>query len=542
MTATTTGTRLVLPRVGTPRNYGRETLGHEVAEVARRLGKPLLPWQRHAADVALELDPATGELWYEEIDLTVPRQCGKTTLIFAEKVWRSITMARRLGTPQTSTYVAQHGTAARKKLQREFLPLLRRSKYLHEVPHARATPQKVSEWKPSMNNGSEHIYWGTGSWLQVAPPTETASHGDVLDDATVDEAFAHSLAAGGLVEQALDAATITRRSPQLWVVSTAGNGRSEYLWRKVRAGRRACERGEESRVCYLEWSLPEEGVDWFDPEVWVEYHPALGHTQTVARLMSRLEKARRFDAGLEDIPAKSDDDDEEAEYGYGVDGWLRGYMNVWREIPGVKVAEAPSKMDPAHWQATGLPHEAAKAITEALKPGMMTMAFAVHDGMASVAIATGTLGDAYVESVADRPGTSWLAEWFVNRVEKYKPRAVGWSGANGQASAVATEILERRAAEGLPVDMFKPVTYGDYQSMCEGFHQNVEAGRLRRPELSTDPLLAAGAVATAQTYGADKWVWDLRASKVPLSPLVAATVARGLLTEQGAQVPEFFVY
>jgi phage terminase large subunit-like protein len=122
-----------MPLFGTPRDYSRETYGHEVAEVAKRLGKPLMPWQRYAADVALEIDPDTGELWYEEVDITVPRQSGKSTLILALMVWRCVIMARRLGR-QTVTYLAQKGNAARRKLEREFIPILNQH-HLHHQPH-----------------------------------------------------------------------------------------------------------------------------------------------------------------------------------------------------------------------------------------------------------------------------------------------------------------------------------------------------------------------------------------------------------------------
>ena len=64
-----------------------------------------MPWQQLAADIALEIDPETGDLWYEEVVITVPRQSGKTTLIFALLVWRCVVMARRIGR-QMCTYLA----------------------------------------------------------------------------------------------------------------------------------------------------------------------------------------------------------------------------------------------------------------------------------------------------------------------------------------------------------------------------------------------------------------------------------------------------
>jgi phage terminase large subunit-like protein len=82
-----------------------------------------MPWQQAAVDVAFEYDPVTGDLRYDEVDITVPRQSGKTTLTLAKKVHRLTVMAKKLG-PQRSTYTAQTRLAARKKLERDFAAAL----------------------------------------------------------------------------------------------------------------------------------------------------------------------------------------------------------------------------------------------------------------------------------------------------------------------------------------------------------------------------------------------------------------------------------
>src|SRR5690606_39326101 len=68
------------PRWATPRSPDRPTLGPRVAEVAAQLGTPLMPWQQYVVDVALELDPETGQLAYREVVLTVPRDRKSTRL------------------------------------------------------------------------------------------------------------------------------------------------------------------------------------------------------------------------------------------------------------------------------------------------------------------------------------------------------------------------------------------------------------------------------------------------------------------------------
>ena len=510
---------LVMPRYGTPRNLSRETYGHEVAEVARRLGKPLMPWQQYAVDVALEIDPATGELWYEEVDITVPRQSGKTTLILALLVWRSITMARRLG-PQTSTYLAQSGKMARRKLEREFIPVMRRSRSLVEVPHPRARPRKPNEFKPSMNNGSEHVLFGTDSYIQIEAPTDKGSHGDVLDMPVIDEAFAHQ---GDAVEQAVDAASVTRRSPQLYVVSTAGNAKSIYLYGKVRAGRRGVEQGVDHRTCYLEWSLPEDAA-YDDEDAWRAYLPALGHTITIERLRAKLEKATRDPLG-----ETTDDDEEEREFA-GLSGFRRGYLNQWVEVPPDLNMRHDGKLDAARWAATAIER------TPHLQPGDVVMGFDVHDGWSSIVAAAGTLASAHVEVADHRAGVSWLPASLVAMARAWRPPVIGFDGGNIAAVAAAGEIREAFEIEGLDPDMVKPLTSAQYRAACHGFWQAVEDGKVTRPRLAHDQLEVAGAQAMERMVGKDSWVWDRANALTSVSPLVAATCARALLNEGSAGV------
>ena len=141
-------------------------MGGRVGAVAKALGTPLMPWQQHVADVALEVDPATGLLAYREIDLTVPRQSGKTTLLLAVMVHRAL----RLGAPQNIAYTAQTRNAARKKWEDEHVKALEASTF-----------GKRGLFTVRRSNGSEAIQWVNGSKHSFEAPTETASHGETLD-------------------------------------------------------------------------------------------------------------------------------------------------------------------------------------------------------------------------------------------------------------------------------------------------------------------------------------------------------------------------
>jgi len=483
------------------------TLGSEVGEVARRLGKPLMPWQQHVADVALEVDPETGELFYEEVVITVPRQSGKTTLLLALMVWRCVVMARRLGLPQTVTYLAQSGKMARRKLEREFIPVLRKAKGFLEVPHSRARPVKPSEFKPSMNNGSEHVLFGTDSYLQIEAPTGTGSHGDVLDMPVIDEAFARE---DDLVEQAVDAATVTRRSPQTYVISTAGNERSTFLWRKVLGGRAA--RTQSSRTCYFEWSVPDD-LPFDDPEVWAEYLPALGHTITVARLQARLDKALR----------NPDEVDEEG-YEPGLAGFRRGYMNQWVKTPQLGVDQVRSEIDPAAFMALADPN------SRIVGPLVLGVGVSL-DGVSAAMVIVGRRADGlpHVETFERAQGVWWLERRLRDWVEQRRPDAVAWNN-GGPARAVSPDIT-RSCSMGVTKPI--PLVGREWSGACEAFANAVKESRIRH---LGDVLLEESIRGVPRRdSGVSGWTWDLREATTDPCVLEAATAALRALETMPAE-------
>jgi hypothetical protein len=305
----TPGSTSCRPRFTTPRDESFPTHGPTVAAIAEKLGRPLMPWQRELADVAYEFDPMSGAYRYQEVDVTVPRQSGKTTLVLAKKVFRCTAAARQLG-PQTTTYTAQKRLNARKRLERDFAGLLRGSRYFREIANAKARPQKASEWRLSLNNGSEAIQFGTGSFLQIDTPSRTGGHGDTLDDGTIDEAFAHQ---DDTVEAGMRPTMSTRRNAQLWVISTAGDAQSAYLYRKVLGGRSAAESDKHGNVCYTEYSAPDD-ADPGDPAVWWSCMPALGLTVPEDFIRGEWDRAQR--KGQE-----------------GINMFRRAYLNQWPEVP-----------------------------------------------------------------------------------------------------------------------------------------------------------------------------------------------------------------
>jgi hypothetical protein len=76
------------PTSATPRT-DRATFGTDWRTRPRILGVPFMGWQSLAADRAMEHDG--GQLAYREVDLSIDRQAGMSTLILAvavRRMWR----------------------------------------------------------------------------------------------------------------------------------------------------------------------------------------------------------------------------------------------------------------------------------------------------------------------------------------------------------------------------------------------------------------------------------------------------------------------
>lgn len=259
---TTRSTLATCPPVwATRRRPERATWGPKVGQIAARLGRPFMPWQQYVLDVALEINPDTGELAYREVIVTVPRQSGKTSLVLPRMVWRA-EAAHLLGGRQTMLYAAQNGKDAKKKWRREFLEDLKGARVMR------------GRFTQHLQPNNEHVRFLSGSTFGPIARTPTSGHGDTLDDGNADEIFAH---ATGLIEDAWRPAMITRKQAQFWGMSTAGTRSSLYLRNKVERGRAIVEAGRVSRSAYFEWSADKD-LDPEDPATWRGCMPALGHT------------------------------------------------------------------------------------------------------------------------------------------------------------------------------------------------------------------------------------------------------------------------
>jgi hypothetical protein len=443
-----------------------------------------MPWQQDAADVIYEYDPDSGLFRYDEADITVPRQSGKTLLVLAKKVLRGTVLARQWG-PQRSTYVAQSRLKARSKLERDFAELLRASPSFREVPNAKARPQKATEWRLSLNNGAEHIQFGRGNFLQIDAPSRTGGHGDTLDDGTIDEAFAQE---DDTVEGGMRPSMATRRNAQLWVISTAGDGRSKYLWRKVIAGREATEKNTHGSTCYIEYSAPDE-ADPANPATWWACMPALGITVTEQFIRSEWERATRKGAD-------------------GIKTFCRAYLNQWPDVPILDDLDGVAFVD--QWANCADPR------SEIV--GVPTLAVAMTPDNATVSlVAVGLRRDGL-------PHVEVVAHGDVDALydgQRFVPHLAGIAARQGAEVVIhpghaVAALLPDLMAANVPL---RTIDTAEYTQTCGTYYRAVMATRLRyRPP---QPELDSAINRAVRRFTGESWRWGGE----HISVLVAATQA-----------------
>ena len=427
--------------------------------VAQAVGKPLLPWQAQVLNVAFEYDPVSGVPFYRVVRVAVPRQSGKTTLVLLLEIDRCLNW----GDLQHVVYTAQDRQASREKWDEQMAML------------ARTVLRK--QFSVRRQNGSERTTWkATGSTVGITASTETAGHGQTIDLAIVDEAWAQR---DERLSASFRPAMMTRRDAQEWWLSTMGNEDSVPWDDRVDDGRARVEAqladpGQRRGVAYFEWSAP-DSLDPYDPDTWRSCMPALGRTVDLETI--------RTDA--QSMPEPD---------------FRRGYLNQ-RTLGGKPVVPA------GLWAGC---RDGAARVGSPLCFGADVAAD--RSWAAIAACSQNTDGVTVVELVQHQEGASWIPGRLVELSARFSPLSVVVDG-NGFAGRMNLEAL------GLPL---QTVDTGTFAGACGGFFDAVVDGTIRH--IGQTPLDAAVAAARKRNIG-DTWAWARRVG-LDMTPLVAATLAR----------------
>ena len=248
------------PRIHTPLLKGR-TKSQEVADLAEKIGLPLIPWQRWLLDDLLSVDDA--DTWRKKTALVlVARQNGKTHL------------ARMLILAHLFLWGSKNvlGMSSNRNMA---LDTFRQVAYT--IEDNQFLKDQVRQIR--LANGQESISLLNGARYEIAAATRDAPRGKAADFLYIDELREWS-------EEAFTAALpVTRARPNAMTLMTsnAGDGFSTVL----NDLRERCLSYPPENLGFYEWSAPQH-CKITDKKAWAMANPALGHLITEETLQESV--------------------------------------------------------------------------------------------------------------------------------------------------------------------------------------------------------------------------------------------------------------
>lgn len=383
--------------------------GADIAHVAAALGKPLMPWQRHVADIATEILP-DGSYKYQTVLVTVPRQSGKTTLVGPVQLYRLMKHDGRKG-----FYTAQTGKDARARFN-DLVSLVQESpiEELFRLRHAA---------------GSESMTLPNRSSLNIFAPGPAAVHGETPLIVTLDEIWKHDEIRGNELMGAIGPAMITVKQRQLWLISTMGTAQSVFMNKLIERGRQG-----EPGLAYFEWSMP-DGADPYDPETWAGFHPAYGITIDQASMAIEA-------SNYVDNPGE----------------WMRAYMNRrteaedpiigtedFRALGNIGPEDAPLRSKVAISYEVGINNTCAAVVASWRDEAGMPCNAIVHAA----------------------PGTAWLVPFVRMLAREWLPAVIA-ADDGGATRRITDELMNPVSKDTPPLDVFT-VGARDHGTACDAW-------------------------------------------------------------------------
>lgn len=474
----------------------------EAIELMAMLGRPLDEAQQFTLTAALGTR-VDGSWAAFEVGDVQPRQNGKGNTLEAREVAGLFLFGERL-----QIHTAHEFPTANEAF-------LRMVSLIEANPWLSNQVQRIR-----FANGEQGVELKSGARLKYRARTGGAGRGFAGADLVVwDEAYALTAEHAAAAMPTLS----TAPNPQLWIASSAGLAGSTLLW----GLRKRALRGDAGRLAYCEHTAEDVTVDEVtgrvvsrpidvaDRRLWAVANPALGKRITLEYVESEFAA----------MPSEQ---------------FARERLGVFDPLPD---EQGDPKLPREEWAASArLAKRKAKAI------GPVVLAFDVDlDGVsASIGFAAGVVTDPYVEVLDHGRDVGWLARRVVERYlelteKRGKPLAIAYNNAGPAEAAVGAVTVALRDA-GISLDVLSPLTAGGYRAACGEFLAAVTERRLLRcHELEQGPLDLAAGDATERPL-AEGWVWHRRQATVPISPLVAVTVAAHLLPVEAEPVVEFKVF
>lgn len=389
-------------------------------------------WQKYVAHRALEHDEA-GSLVWDTVVMSGPRQIGKSWLERGLCAWR-IDQGRLFGEEQTVLHVAHKLVAAQ------------------EVWRPAARWATGERWHVRWANGEQQIETPDGSRWMLQAASDGAGVAFSLSMALVDEAWR---IARQVVDGALSPTLAEAESPQLWLVSTAGDSASDLMATNRAAALATLELDDPGSLLLIEWSAPPDPeLDIDDPDVWRAASP---HWD--ARRHERVRRARE----------RTD------EYNF-----RQQWLNQW--VPTV----SPQLIDPTLWHG---------AATMQGPGGRPCFGFDVAPDRSAAAIVA--CGDGVLEVIRVDDGCTWVAGELRRLIERHDPPAI--CGDPGGPAVTVVDELEDLG------DLLMTTKTRELVAACGGLFDQLALGqRTYRPH----PALESAVARVKKRHAGGSWVFD----------------------------------
>jgi phage terminase large subunit-like protein len=250
------------PRLHTPYSSDLPTLGHEIVELAERLGEPLLPWQEIVANETMRIKP-DGRYAHSQAVILVSRQNGKSHFMRLRIIWGLIN-------GEKLQILSAHKLAVSLEHFNQVLDLIEAHDWL-------ASQVK----KIRRANGQEEVQFTNGARFKVVANNAAGRGYAGASSIYLDELREHKDYAAW---SAITKTQLAAKNPMLYCFSNAGDGTSVVL-NELRERGLATISGVKDSLLWLEWSAP-VGASLDDITAWQAANPALGRTIHLDNLMA----------------------------------------------------------------------------------------------------------------------------------------------------------------------------------------------------------------------------------------------------------------
>ncbi len=342
--------------------------------------------------------------------------------------------------------------------------------------------------------GNEGIELLNGGRIRFVARSRGSGRGFSGDLIVLDEAMILSRASVAAMLPALSA----RPNPQIWYAGSAPFEDS-LVWHGVR--RRALDAirtGDRSgRLAWCGWETP-AGADIADEAQWARVNPALGIRIGVDHVRAELDAMAPDDFARERLC-----------------------------VPDALVTDGHGPIDPGVWAGLDM---GGRRMSGMLAVGV-DVAPNLEHGAVGVA-GSGPQGERLVEVVDARVGSSWIPGRVAELVDRHPDIGVVVVDPRSPASGIVNELRQVCQVAGIPL---VEVSTAEHVRAVGSILQRISAGSLLH---RSQPVLDSAVRAARLRKLGDAAAFSRRSSADNIAPLVAVTLAAGVLDDLAAEPPE----